>query len=789
MKLNETKSALAIGFTMVVSLMMLMLFTSLSVMHGNDQRIRVLVDNYSQKIDLLVRMRTAARERTVSLQKMLIMEDPFDRDEEWLRFNQLGGEFVHVRQTLLSLELAIEERRLLNAQGALTRKVAPLQVKAAELILDDQAAAARSLLLDQVMPGQDRTFAVLSELLLHQRDAAFSAVADAEQEFSRAVKMILAAVLGVIIISLLIAVVVIRRSSEAERRLAEEKERAQITLHSIGDAVITTDTQGRIEQINDAACVLTGLSSGQAVRRPIREMFSIVRETSRDVPLDPVSDAMNKGKTIMSAGDLVLILDNGREYAIEHTVSPIFDQQHGVCGAILVLRDVTEMRALTHQLAFQASHDALTGLPNRRELESHLDQALAEARRYPQQQRWLCYIDLDQFKIINDTCGHQAGDELLKQVAADIKRHVRNSDVVARIGGDEFAVLLNHCDATMAEEITGRIRVSLHDLKFAWSDKSFSNSASIGMVPVNRSSGSLFELLSAADSACYIAKDAGRNRVHIHAENDAAMTQREGEMEWVHRINSALQQDRFVLYYQVIRSLQENSDKQHCEVLVRMLDENGEMVPPMAFIPAAERYNLMADIDRVVIDKTLGSMQNTNNKVALEHCSVSINLSAQSLCDDDLLDFILERITRSKVSPDQLCFEITETSAIANLSRAMQFIIALKQHGCRFSLDDFGSGLSSFGYLKNLPVDYLKIDGCFVRDIADDPMDRALVESINQIGHVLGIKTIAEYVENDQILQILKEIGVDYGQGYGISKPQPLEQLQPEQDISATATV
>jgi EAL domain-containing protein (putative c-di-GMP-specific phosphodiesterase class I) len=209
----------------------------------------------------------------------------------------------------------------------------------------------------------------------------------------------------------------------------------------------------------------------------------------------------------------------------------------------------------------------------------------------------------------------------------------------------------------------------------------------------------------------------------------------------------------------------------------------------MAFIPAAERYNLMADIDRVVIDKTLGSMQNANNRVALEHCSVSINLSAQSLCDDDLLDFILERITGSKVSPDQLCFEITETSAIVNLSRAMQFIIALKQHGCRFSLDDFGSGLSSFGYLKNLPVDYLKIDGCFVRDIADDPMDRALVESINQIGHVLGIKTIAEYVENDQILQILKEIGVDYGQGYGISKPQPLEQLQPEQDISATATV
>ncbi len=777
-RIDKTTTVLSLGFAAVLGLTVLLSIVSLSVLHTGITRLESIVHNHNLKSSLIVRMRTAARERTVCLQKMLLMRDIFDRDHEWMRFNRLASDFATARAAILQLDVNASERALLNRQDAIIRRVSPIQSEIAELILNGSDDKAHELILTQAIPLQDQAFKIMSQLLKLQQDAANQAAARTQTDYDHALTMILALAGAVGLLSLLISGFVVRRTSEAEQRLHEEKERALVTLYSIGDGVITTNSEGQVEHMNAVAESLTGWTTDQARHRPLSDVCPMVTDPEREPTPDPVEQALIKGGPVGSLRNTLLLRPDGQDAAIEYSVAPIHDRWHNhVTGAILVFRDVTEMRNLSHQLAYQATHDPLTGLLNRRELEARLQETLAEARRYPDQQHWLCYIDMDQFKVINDTCGHLAGDELLKQVAADLRRHVRRSDLVARTGGDEFAILLKHCDEAEARDSIERMRKSLHELRFAWDDKSFSVSASFGLVQISDSSGSLYDLLSAADTACYVSKDEGRNRVHVYMADDDATSRRQGEMQWVHRIHEALSEDRFVLYYQTIAPLQQRREKRHCEILVRMLNPDGSLVPPMAFIPGAERYNLMADIDRWVIRNTLTALAGL--RVSEPHIPemVSINLSTQSLCDDDLLPFVLNQLERTGVEPRRICFEITETAAIANLSRARQFITALQARGCRFSLDDFGSGLSSFGYLKSLPVDFLKIDGGFVRDILDDPIDLALVESINQIGHILDIRTIAEYVENDRIAAVLRRLGVDYAQGYAIDRPAPLAEL------------
>lgn len=438
-------------------------------------------------------------------------------------------------------------------------------------------------------------------------------------------------------------------------------------------------------------------------------------------------------------------------------------------AAIAILRKQSE-----EQLLFHANHDALTGLINRREFERRALLLLASVKR-DKQRHALCFMDLDQFKVVNDSCGHAAGDEMLKQITSALQLVVRKRDTLARMGGDEFSVLLEHCSLEQAQRLADDLYKVIQNYIFLWEGQSFRVGVSIGLVAITEATSNLTELLKEADAACYMAKDLGRNRIHIYHPEDVEIAHRHGEMQWVSKLNQALEEDRFCLYAQTIEPLN-GSNQKHYELLIRMIDEKGEIIPPGAFLPAAERYNLMLKIDIWVIKQAFSLLANTPDFVA-QTGFISINLSGQSMADHNLLDFIISEIDSAGIDGDKICFEITETAAISNFRRAMLFISTLRRLGCRFALDDFGSGLSSFGYLKSLPVDYLKIDGMFVKDIIDDPIDHAMVKSINEIGQIMGMKTIAEFVENDEIKDMLREIGVNYAQGYGIDKPVPFKDL------------
>ncbi len=451
----------------------------------------------------------------------------------------------------------------------------------------------------------------------------------------------------------------------------------------------------------------------------------------------------------------------------------MLDGEYERVGTVIVFEDVSEARELERLLTYQASHDQVTGLINRREFERRLRELIIQART-DQSHHVLCYIDLDQFKLVNDTCGHNAGDELLRQLSGMLTEQLRASDVLARLGGDEFGIVFNSCTTERGIALAENMREAIEDFRFKWGDGIFSVGASIGVIGISAQAMNSAEIMSMADAACYVAKDAGRNRVHLHQPDDHATLERRGQMQWASRIQQAIDEDRLRLYYQPITPLNPVGDlRTHYEIFVRLLDENNELVAPGSFIPAAERYDLMTAIDRWVVRNTLAWM----GSVGTDRPYLAINLSGASITNREFLDNIKTQILYYGVPPEHICFEITETAAVADLAKARAFIEELKLLGCRFALDDFGSGLSSFGYLKSLPVDYLKIDGIFVRDMIKDPIDRALVESINNVGHLMNLMTIAEFVENEATCNVLREIGVDFVQGYHIAAPRPLDEL------------
>jgi diguanylate cyclase (GGDEF)-like protein len=431
----------------------------------------------------------------------------------------------------------------------------------------------------------------------------------------------------------------------------------------------------------------------------------------------------------------------------------------------------TRNKELTH-LTY---HDSLTGGFNRRAFEARLEHAV-ETALIEEKEHALCYIDLDQFKVVNDTCGHIAGDELLKQVSLLLEAEIRDTDMLARLGGDEFGVLLEGCNIDKAREMAEAMRLKIKTHRFVWHDKPLDIGISIGLVMINSDNANFQEILKNADAACYVAKDSGRNRLQLYQEHDKELAQRYGEMQWVSRIKQALEEDRFELYAQLIDPITKAGDDLHYELLVRLRDDDGGLVPPMAFIPAAERYNLMAEIDRWVITNTLTHMKVLGQR-RQRRFVFSINLSGQSIGNVEMLDFIQEAIGEHGVDPRQLCFEITETAAITNLATATQFIRNLHELGCRFSLDDFGSGLSSFGYLSNLDIDFIKIDGEFIKSIGSSATSLSIVSAINQIGHVMGVQTIAECVESSSVINLLASIGIDFVQGFAVHKPQPLSEV------------
>ncbi|EDY86199.1 PAS sensor diguanylate cyclase and phophodiesterase [gamma proteobacterium HTCC5015] len=557
----------------------------------------------------------------------------------------------------------------------------------------------------------------------------------------------------------------------AEKALSASRENYRALYDHNPSMFFTVNFEGELISVNEFGARQLGYDVQNLVGQPIGNLYR--HGDSESVIYQLSKEHIEEGK--LHRRDVQMVAKDGSPLWVRETAR-VINGRHGENQVLIVSEDISEARQLSNQLSHQASHDALTGLVNRGEFERRLRQ-LVERAHVDDSGHALLYLDLDQFKIINDTCGHVAGDELLRQLAGLLKHKVRKGDTLARLGGDEFGVLVENCTMEDAERLAQTMCDVVASFQFFWGVSSFRIGVSIGLASIASGSGDYADIMSQADSACYAAKDLGRNRVHIYRENDAELARRFGEMQWVSKIESTLEQDRFELYFQPIVPIDNTRlDGRHYEVLVRMRDVDGNIVPPASFMSAAERYNLMGRIDRKVVSQTLRWLSlHPDHLKNLSVCSV--NLSGQTLMDDDFLEFIFDELKQWNVDPRKLCFEVTETAAIENLTKASDFIRSLKDRGCKFSLDDFGSGLSSFAYLKNLPVDYIKIDGLFVRDIVKDPIDYSMVRSINEIAQVMGKKTVAEFVEDELILNALRNIGVDYAQGYYISRDQPISRL------------
>jgi diguanylate cyclase (GGDEF)-like protein/PAS domain S-box-containing protein len=560
--------------------------------------------------------------------------------------------------------------------------------------------------------------------------------------------------------------------------ILDEKMFSQVTLESLVNGVVVILTSGHIKYLNPAAEKMMGVELADAIGRRIDDVLMVIDEQSRIRQRNLLQRCLSGEHMLGNDPGLILESADGHIRNVEITMSVMRNSSGEVIGVVLVIHDVTQTRELSRQLFYKATHDSLTGLINRYEFEKRLENLLDRSDG----EHVLCYMDLDQFKVVNDTCGHIAGDELLRQLTTILKSIVSKRDTLARLGGDEFGLLLEYCPVPRAVRIINEIRDTVKGFKFTWEGQSFVVGCSCGVVKIDDNTLSPASALSAADAACYLAKDSGGDRIQISHPDSAELKQRQGEMKWIGRVRSALEEERLELHMQTIQPLNSGDTTSHIEILVR-LREDDELHLPGAFMPAVERYSLQTDLDRYVISHALDWMEKQEPPPE----TMAINLSGKSLPDRSFLDFIIDRFKEGNIDPSRICFEITETAAITNLAYARTFISKLHDMGCRFSLDDFGSGLSSFAYLKYLPVDYLKIDGVFVRDIADDPMDKTIVYSISSIGKVLNMKTIAEYVENEETLSIVREMGIDYAQGYHISMPVPITQWQPVAKTSVQA--
>ncbi|HEX7180633.1 MAG TPA: EAL domain-containing protein [Thermoanaerobaculia bacterium] len=565
-----------------------------------------------------------------------------------------------------------------------------------------------------------------------------------------------------------------------EEKLAElfaEKELAQVTLASMGDGVLAIDAAGRIKYLNAVAAGLTGWERSEAMGRPFSEVFRLIDEDGADGVEELVRRCVEEGKSTRLTERITLERRDGRRYAIESTCAPIRHVDGRIDGTVIVFQDVSDKRLMALQLAHQATHDELTGLLNRQAFDSHLQRALEESRTQHTTHA-LCYMDLDQFKLVNDTCGHLAGDELLVRVTSLLQETLRDTDPIARLGGDEFGVLMPRCSPAEAERRVKELHRTLQAYRFTWRDKTFKLRASIGLVPITQELKTVAQVLSAADHACYLAKEKGRNRIQVYKEEDAAFIRRQGEMNWVLRIQETLEQDRFCLFSQSIQPLSGRASRGlYFEVLLRLVEEDGRIHLPNDFLRAAERYGLMRSIDRWVIRECVHTLTAQPPPFLDLLSTCSINLSPASISDESFLDFLEEEIAASGVPPGKLCFEITETAAIENFAQAEKLLSRLSSRGVRFALDDFGTGMASYGYLRDLPVSCLKIDGKFVKDIVTDPLDRAMVESINQMGHVMGLQTVAEAVPSNAVIEHLRDMGVDYAQGNWVSPPRPMTDI------------
>ena len=565
----------------------------------------------------------------------------------------------------------------------------------------------------------------------------------------------------------------ITERKKAETAVFQAKERAQVTLQSIGDAVITTDSEGRIDYMNPVAESLTGWENREAQNQLIGSVLTVVDEATHEASESPVMRCLRQGQVLGLAQHTVLVNRRGQELTIQDSAAPIRDRAGNFIGAVMVFHDVSKERRLHRALHYQASHDALTGLINRREFENRLTVAVERARQDADSRHALLYLDLDQFKLVNDTCGHPAGDQLLKQITGVLQSRVRSGDTLARLGGDEFGILLQDCSLDQAMRIADTLRQAIRDYRFLWQDGTLAVGVSVGIVEITNETPTVANVMSAADVACYSAKDLGRNRVQLYQPDN--VPERHREMHWVSKLTRASEEGRFELFYQPIIAIGATADeREHFELLLRLRDESGALVAPAEFIPAAERYNIMPSIDRWVVREALDRVVHRIGS-GTKPFTVAVNLSGTSLNDEHFLEYLIALLSNNKLAAGAMCFEITETAAIANLGNVVYFMRELKTRGCHFALDDFGSGLSSFMYLKTLPVDYLKIDGQFIENVTRNPVDRSMVEAISQVGKAMGLQTIAERVESAEVLAELARLGISFAQGFHIAKPRTIK--------------
>ena len=577
---------------------------------------------------------------------------------------------------------------------------------------------------------------------------------------------------------LLIAVAIEAHERVLAESRSQQHEDTIVNLHKFfnlftnsAEGLYTSTVDGKLVTTNPAMCSLFGFESEEQMLSEVNSTADFyANEQDRIALIEEISQSGRiLGKEIKG------IRRDGSEFWFSLSVQI---RQEGdrelMFGSVF---DITERKQSSISLEYLATHDSLTGVYNRREFERCLSGALHNASEQ-QTELTVLYMDLDQFKVVNDTCGHKAGDVLIKQLSQQLNEVVKDKGMLARLGGDEFGVLLEGDNAQVSYMVANRLLNVVQEFRFIWENRIFSLGVSIGLVSWSDEAATPEQLLSMADAACYMAKEQGRNQIHTYSEEDEKMQRYESELKWVGQINKALEQDKFELYFQHYHPLTSQSQGDHYEILLRMRDDSGEIVPPNAFLPSAERYNLTTQIDRWVIEHYFKWIsQHPEHLANLTRCN--INLCGGSLGDKELKLFVLNAFEKYGVPYDKICFEITESMAIIKMDETLKFIRTFHQLGCTFALDDFGSGFSSYAYLKSLPVNFVKIDGSFVKDLLVDPIDMAMVTSIKDIAKAMNMETVAEFVETTEIMDELKRIGVDYAQGFGVAKPAPLSDFQP----------
>jgi diguanylate cyclase (GGDEF)-like protein/PAS domain S-box-containing protein len=776
------------SFGLLLSVLTALILLGLARIESFNSQVTALTGAQGRKIGVVSELFLANGQRSALIDKLFAADTARARQASLAQYQTAIAGYENSVRKLRALEVASPEREARDEAIAAARVAQGIGDKIVALLMQAEMALASELNLTQAVQADSRLQETLYLLLEANHTQAAQSIAEANQGMRHGFALIGAGGILALLAGMVIAALVIRIVIRTETRLEREKELAQVTLHSIVDGVITTDAAGRVEYLNPIAERFLGWSNAEASGKRLGEVYRVVDERSgKPIETLPLTDA----QTAAGAEPIAvrLVDRSGRECPVRYSHAPIRGRDGSVHGMVVVFHDVSQIRAMAQQLIWQASHDALTGLVNRREFERRLGD-LVDTARTQRREHALLYMDLDNFKAVNDTCGHSAGDELLRQLTSIMLTRMRGSDTLARLGGDEFGGLLDSCPLEQAVRIANAMRETVREFRFVWEGKTFNVGVSVGLVPITGESGDINQVMAAADACCYEAKKGGRDRVQVHRPDEPGHGARHEELQLVSQINRAFELGQFRLYRQRIAPLGASAGREpHYEVLVRMLDRAGNPLPATGFMPAAERYNLLTSIERWVISSLVEFLhrQWTAGKIPRETHDggergfYSVNISGASINDKSFPDFLRNLLTRYQLPSGLLCFEITETTAISNLSKAAELMHELKGMGCRFALDDFGTGMSSFAYLKYLPVDFLKIAGVFVKDMPSDAMDYAIVDSINRISHILGMRTVAESVEDAAILTCITELGIDYAQGYFVAEPEELADEPEEQ--------